>query len=440
MHVSLETMTGLERKLTISIPAGSIDEEVSQRLSRLSKNVRIDGFRPGKAPRKVIRQRYGMDVRNEVVGDLMRKGFVQAVTEEKLNPAGNPKFELLANKQGEDLSFAAIFEVYPEVQLANLAEKTIGKPVAEVTDKDVDNMLDVLRKQQLEWIPRAQEDACQNGDKVQIDFEGFLEGEAFEGGKAEGHELVLGENTMIPGFEEQIQGMKASEDRRIQVTFPEDYSAENLKGKLVEFEITVKGISYPVEPELDQAFFSKYGVDAENLDAFKVEVRKNMERELRQALKTLTKNRALDALLEANDALEVPNALIDQEIHELQHQFANQYGSNSKIDPHQLPKALFKDRAEKRVKLGLLINTLIEEYSLQVDSDKLDALVKDIASTYQDPNEVIEYYKHNKEQKAKLDALILEEQAVEKVLELSKVTSQDSCYDDVVKEVHQNRS
>lgn len=440
MHVALETMTGLERKLTISIPAGSIDGEVSQRLSRLSKDVRIDGFRPGKAPSKVIRQRYGNDVRNEVVGDLMRKGFVQAVTEEKLNPAGNPKFELLANKPGEDLSFAATFEVYPEVKLADLAEKNIDKPVAEVTDKDVDNMLDVLRKQQLEWIPREEEGACQGGDKVRIDFEGFLEGEAFEGGKAEGHELVLGENTMIPGFEEQIQGMKTSESRRIQVTFPEDYSAENLKGKLVEFDITVKSISYPVEPELDQAFFGKYGVDAADLDTFKVEVRKNMERELRQALKTLTKNRALDALLEANDRLEVPNALIDQEIHELQHQFASQYGSNSKVDPHQLPKALFKDRAEKRVKLGLLINTLIEEYSLQVDSDKFDALVKDIASTYQDPDEVVEYYKQNKEQKTKLDALILEEQAVEKVLELSKVTSQDACYDDVVKEVHQNRS
>lgn len=439
MQVSLETLTGLERKLTISIPAKSVEEEVGQRLARLSKNVRIDGFRPGKAPQKVIQQRYGADVRNEVIGDQMRKGFVEAVTQEKLNPAGNPKFELVDNELGKDLSFVATFEVYPEVKLANMSDVEVEQPAATVEDDDVENMLSVLRKQQVEWETKAEDAASEDGDKVVIDFEGFLEGEAFEGGKAEKHELVLGSNSMIPGFEEQIQGMKTGEERRITVTFPEDYQAENLKGKTTEFDIKVHEVKAPVEPEMNAEFFAKYGVESNDLDSFKVEVRKNMDRELRQAVKTLVKNNALDALLSANEALDVPSALVDQEIHELQHQFANQYGSGSKIDPHQLPKELFKDRAERRVKLGLLINSLVEEHSIKVESARVEAIIQDIASTYQDPEQVVEFYKNNKEQKAKLDALAIEEQAVDKILELSKVAEKVTTYEEVVRQAHQNR-
>ncbi len=439
MQVSLETLTGLERKLTISIPAKSVEEEVGQRLARLSKNVRIDGFRPGKAPQKVIQQRYGADVRNEVIGDQMRKGFVEAVTQEKLNPAGNPKFELVDNELGKDLSFVATFEVYPEVKLANMSDVEVEQPAATVEDDDVENMLSVLRKQQVEWETKAEDAASEDGDKVVIDFEGFLEGEAFEGGKAEKHELVLGSNSMIPGFEEQIQGMKSGEERRITVTFPEDYQAENLKGKTTEFDIKVHEVKAPVEPEMNAEFFAKYGVESNDLDSFKVEVRKNMDRELRQAVKTLVKNNALDALLSANEALDVPSALVDQEIHELQHQFANQYGSGSKIDPHQLPKELFKDRAERRVKLGLLINSLVEEHSIKVESARVEAIIQDIASTYQDPEQVVEFYKNNKEQKAKLDALAIEEQAVDKILELSKVAEKVTTYEEVVRQAHQNR-
>lgn len=439
MQVSLETLTGLERKLTISIPAKSVEEEVGQRLARLSKNVRIDGFRPGKAPQKVIQQRYGADVRNEVIGDQMRKGFVEAVTQEKLNPAGNPKFELVDNELGKDLSFVATFEVYPEVKLANMSDVEVEQPAATVEDDDVENMLSVLRKQQVEWEAKAEDAASEDGDKVVIDFEGFLEGEAFEGGKAEKHELVLGSNSMIPGFEEQIQGMKSGEERRITVTFPEDYQAENLKGKTTEFDIKVHEVKAPVEPEMNAEFFAKYGVESNDLDSFKVEVRKNMDRELRQAVKTLVKNNALDALLSANEALDVPSALVDQEIHELQHQFANQYGSGSKIDPHQLPKELFKDRAERRVKLGLLINSLVEEHSIKVESARVEAIIQDIASTYQDPEQVVEFYKNNKEQKAKLDALAIEEQAVDKILELSKVAEKVTTYEEVVRQAHQNR-
>lgn len=439
MQVSLETLTGLERKLTISIPAKSVEEEIGQRLARLSKNVRIDGFRPGKAPQKVIQQRYGADVRNEVIGDQMRKGFVEAVTQEKLNPAGNPKFELVDNELGKDLSFVATFEVYPEVKLANMSDVEVEQPAASVEDDDVENMLSVLRKQQVEWETKAEDAASEDGDKVVIDFEGFLEGEAFEGGKAEKHELVLGSNSMIPGFEEQIQGMKTGEERRITVTFPEDYQAENLKGKTTKFDIKVHEVKAPVEPEMNAEFFAKYGVESNDLDSFKVEVRKNMDRELRQAVKTLVKNNALDALLSANEALDVPSALVDQEIHELQHQFANQYGSGSKIDPHQLPKELFKDRAERRVKLGLLINSLVEEHSIKVESARVEAIIQDIASTYQDPEQVVEFYKNNKEQKAKLDALAIEEQAVDKILELSKVAEKVTTYEEVVRQAHQNR-
>jgi len=311
MQVSVETTSGLERKLVIDIPAAKVEEEVTKRLGQVSRTARIDGFRAGKVPMRVIKQRYGKGVRQEVLGEQMQHGFIQAVTQEKLNPAGAPQVEPVVDEEGKDFQFTATFEVYPEVQLAGLEAIEVEKLVAEVKDADLDNMLDILRKQQATF--EASEEASKDGDRIKIDFEGFVDGEAFEGGKAEGHSLVLGSKSMIPGFEDQLVGVKAGEAKTISVTFPEDYQAENLKGKDAEFKIQVQAVESSKLPELNEEFFKKFGVEASSEEEFRTEVRKNMERELKQAATRHTKTQVLDGLA-AQNAIDVPVALVDQEV------------------------------------------------------------------------------------------------------------------------------
>jgi len=430
MQVSVQTTSGLERKLVIDIPAAQVEEEISKRLGQVSRTARIDGFRSGKVPMRVIKQRYGKGVRQEVLGEQMQHGFIQAVTQEKLNPAGVPQVEPVVDEEGKDFQFTAVFEVYPEVELAGLDAIEVEKLTAEVTDADMDNMLDILRKQQATYAET--EEAAKDGDRVKIDFEGFVDGEAFEGGKAEGHDLVLGSKSMIPGFEDQLVGVKKGEEKTITVTFPEDYQAENLKGKDAEFKITVQAVEVAELPELNDEFFKKFGVEASNEEEFRTEVRKNMERELKQAIVRHTKTQVLDGLLEQN-TVDVPAALMDQEIGRMQQQAVQQFGGGQGIDANMLPRELFAEQAEKRVKLGLLINAAVEKFEVKADEAKVDSLIEEMASTYQDPEQVKEYYKSNQEQMGQLEALAVEEQVVDALLAQAKVSEKASSYEEVVK-------
>jgi len=430
MQVSVETTSGLERKLVIDIPAAKVEEEITKRLSQVSRTARIDGFRAGKVPMRVIKQRYGKGVRQEVLGEQMQHGFIQAVTQEKLNPAGAPQVEPVVDEEGKDFQFTATFEVYPEVELQGLEAIEVEKLKAEVTDADMDNMLDILRKQQATFSETDAE--AKDGDRVKIDFEGFVDGEAFEGGQAEGHSLVLGSKSMIPGFEDQLVGLKKGDEKTISVTFPEDYQAENLKGKDAEFKITVHAVEVSELPALDEEFFKKFGVEASNEEEFRAEVRKNMERELKQAEVRHTKTQVLDGLVEQN-AVDVPSALVDQEIGRMQQQAVQQFGGGQQMDASMLPRELFAEQAEKRVKLGLLINAAVEKFEVKADQAKVDSLIEDMASTYQDPEQVKEYYKNNKEQLAQLEALAVEEQVVEELLAQAKVSEKDSSYEEIVK-------
>ncbi|EAT10784.1 trigger factor, partial [Bermanella marisrubri] len=348
MQVSVETLSGLERKLVIDIPADTVEQEIAKRLQQVSKTARIDGFRQGKIPMRVIRQRYGKGVRQEVLGEQMQQGFIQAVQQEKLNPAGMPSVEPVVDEEGKDFQFSATFEIYPEVEIKDVEKIEVEKLAAEVKDEDLENMIDILRKQQADF--KEVDAASKDGDRVKIDFEGFVDGEAFEGGSAEGHALVLGSNSMIPGFEDQIVGMKAGDEKTIKVTFPEDYNAENLKGKDAEFKIKVHTVEESELPELNEEFFKAFGVEASDEAEFRSEVRKNMERELKQAVQRNTKNQVLDGLIQTNE-VDVPAALIDQEIGRLQQQAVQQFGGGQQISPDMLPKELFKDQADRRVKL-----------------------------------------------------------------------------------------
>lgn len=430
MQVSLETLAGLERKLVIDIPASDVEQEIAKRLDQVSRTARIDGFRKGKIPMRVIKQRYGQGVRQEVLGEQMQQGFIKAVTQEKLNPAGMPAVEPLVDEEGKDFQFSATFEIYPEVQVSGLENISVEKFATEVTDADLENMIDILRKQQAKF--EVSESAAKDGDKVKIDFDGYVDGEAFEGGKAEGYDLTLGSKSMIPGFEDQIVGMKAGDEGTIKVTFPADYQSEALAGKDAEFKINVIQVEASELPELNQEFFKMFGVESEDLESFKKDVRGNMERELKQAIQRNTKNQALEGLLEQN-SIDVPAALIDQEIQRLQEQAFQQFGGGQQFDPNMLPKELFQPQAERRVKLGLLINAAIEQLEIKADEAKVEALIEDMASTYQDPEQVKEFYKSNKEQRSQLEALALEEQVVETILEKATVTEKDSSYEEVIK-------
>lgn len=430
MQVSIETTTGLERRLTIGVPADNVDAEVEKRLKEASRTVRIDGFRPGKVPLKVVKKRYGEGVRQEVLGEVMSKAFYDAVTEKELKPAGQPAIEPKVNEEGKDFEFVATFEVYPEIELADLSALEVTKLNAEVTDADVDNMVEVLQKQQATW--EAAEKAAAEGDQVNIDFEGFKDGEAFEGGTAEGTDLELGSNRMIPGFEDGLVGLKAGDEKTLELTFPEDYHSEELKGAAVEFKVKVNSVSERKLPGLNDEFYEKFGIEG-GKEGFLKDIRSNMERELKQAAKNKVKSQVMDGLIEANK-VDVPAALAANEINVLRQQAMQQFGgASANLDASILPDELFKEQAERRVALGLLMSEFVQANKLTADKDKVKETIDEFASTYHDPEEVVNYYYSNEEQLAAVESLVLEDQVVEKILESAKVTEKSSTYDEVLK-------
>ncbi|BFM47896.1 trigger factor [Marinomonas sp. THO17] len=429
MQVSVETTSPIERVLSITVPAARVDEKVNTEVAKTAKTIRMDGFRKGKVPVSVVKKRYGQGIRVEAVEQIMRDAYVEAIQKEELQPAGMPSIEPKNFAEGADLEFVVKVEVYPEVELADNAAIKVDRVVSEVTEADVDTMLETLRKQNAEW--NAVEREAADGDQVTIDFVGYLGEEAFEGGSAEGHKLVLGSNTMIPGFETGIIGAKAGEERSIEVTFPEDYQAENLKGKEATFKITVSEVAEQVLPELDDAFVEKFGLEEATLEALRAEVRKNMERELNQAVKAKLKTALFDGLSSINE-VEVPSALVDQEVDALRKQAAQQFGGQD-FDASQLPVELFQDEAKKRAKLGLLISEVIKKDDIKVDDDRVRTFLEEMAQAYQEPQQVIDFYLKNKEQLAQVQSAVLEEQVVDKLLESAQVTEVTLGYEDAIK-------
>jgi trigger factor len=430
MQVSVETTSALERQMTITVPAERIENDVDSRVQQTARSVRLDGFRPGKAPLKVVKKRYGAGIRQDVIGEVVQQSFYEAVQQENVIPAGGPKIEFKKNEEGADFEFVATFEVYPEIELADFSSVEVEKQTSEVADADVDNMIETLRKQQAGW--NVAERAAEDGDRVKIDFEGFVDGEAFEGGKAEGHSLVLGSNTMIPGFEAGIIGKAAGEEFDLVVTFPEDYQAENLKGKEATFKTKVISVEAPELPELNEAFFGKFGLEAKDLDTFKSEVRTNMGRELKNALKMKLKEEVFGKLIEVN-GIEVPSSLVDQEIDHMRKQAVQQFGGGADMDPNMLPKELFEEQAKRRVTIGLLVQEVIKANELKADDERVQEMIKEMASTYQEPEQVIEYYNQNQEMMNQIKSLVLEDQVVDQLLGSAKVSEKAVAYEEAIK-------
>lgn len=429
MQVSVETTSGLERRMTVGIPAERIENEVNKRLQQTASRARVDGFRPGKVPMSVIRKRFGGSARQEVIGEVIQSSFYEAVMQEKLNPAGAPSVEPKQLDEGKDFEYIATFEVYPEVQLADFSGITVERIDAEVTDADVEKMLEILRKQNTSY--QNVERAAQNEDQLTVDFTGRIDGEAFQGGTASNSQIVLGSGRMIPGFEEGLVGAKAGDSRTLNVTFPEDYQNLELAGKAAEFEVMVHAVAEPTLPELNDEFFARFGVEEGGMEGFRAEVRKNMERELRQAIKSKTKTQVMDGLLATNE-VEVPRALISSEIDRLRQQAVQQFGG-ANIKPEQLPAELFEEQAKRRVSLGLIVAEVVKQNDIKPDNDRVRAMVEDLASAYQEPQQVINWYYQNEQQLAEIQSVVLEEQVVDTVLQKAKVTDKQVAYEDAVK-------
>jgi trigger factor len=428
MQVSVETTQGLERRITITVPSENVETEVKKRLQQLSKTQRIDGFRAGKVPVSVINKRFGPAVRQEVAGEVMQRNYIEAIVSEKINPAGAPTFAPKSLEAGKDLEFSATFEVYPEVEVQGLDKITVEKPAVTVTDEDLANMLETLRKHHAAW---ADVDAAAGeNDRVTVEFVGTIDGEVFEGGKAEDFPLELGQGRMIPGFEDNIVGKKAGEEVVADVTFPDDYHAENLKGKAAQFTISVKKVEAQELPELSEEFATKFGVTEGGVDALKEEVKKNMTRELDQAVKASVKDQAIKGLL-ANNEIEVPKALVDQEVDALRQQAAQRFGGDAQNMP-ELPAELFHEQAVTRVITGLLLGEVIKANDIKVDDAKVEALIATVASAYEDPTEVVEYYKGNDQLMQQMRNVAMEEQAVEAILAKAVVTDVEKAFDDIM--------
>ncbi|WP_067869542.1 trigger factor [Neptuniibacter marinus] len=431
MQVSVETTSGLERLMTISVPAERIDQDVTKRIQQTARTVKIDGFRPGKVPVKVVKQRYGKGIREEVLGQVVQESFYQALQQEEINPAGTPSIDFTKDVEGENLEYTAKFEVYPSIELADFSSVEIEKKSAEVKDADLDQMIETLRKQQADWVEVEREAAMD--DRLRIDFEGFIDGEAFDGGQGEGMDLVLGSNTMIPGFETGLVGAKAGDEVEIKVTFPESYQAENLQGKDAVFKVKVASVSEQVLAELNEEFFSKFGLEDKTEEAFRAEVGKNMARELKQALKMKLKDQVFSKLLEIN-AIDVPSALVDGEIDNLRRQAVMQFaGPDSDMDPNALPKEMFTDQADRRVKIGLLMQEVIKVNELEAEEARVRETLEEMAETYQDPQQVIDWYMGNEEMLGQIKGLVLEEQVVDKLLATAKVSEVSVSYEDAIK-------
>jgi len=427
MQVSVETTGALERRIEVSVPSERVEKAIEERLLRVSRTAKLKGFRPGKVPLKVVRQQFGAQVRQEVLSDLVKSTFAEAVSQQKLSPAAGPRIEPLAAGPGEDLRYRATFEVLPEIELKGVDELAVTRPVAEVTEADVDAMVQNLREQR----PRfdAVERAAREGDRVTMDFEGQVDGAPFEGGKGDGVAVLLGGGRMLKDFEAGIAGMQAGERRQVDVPYPADYHNAALAGKTASFDVLVKQVEERRLPELDDDFCREYGVLEGGVEQLRREVRDNMERELADNVRARLKQQLLDGLLKANP-VDVPQGFVDAQVREMQLEAARRMGAT---DASQLPSAeSFQDAARRRVALGLLIGEFIKSRGVKLDRERVEARLADIAAGYPEPEAVVKAYRQNADALRQVENLVLEDQAVELLLEHARVTDRPATFKEVM--------
>ena len=429
MQVSVESGEGLQKRLLVDLPAERVDAEVEKKLLELTPQVRLDGFRPGKVPARVIRQRFGDQVRQDVHGELIQQTFYDAVSEQKLMPVGAPDIELRDTDETGGLGYTATFDVMPKVELAELSGKEIVKPTASVQEADVDDVLEKLRQQRstLQDVERA----AQGGDTIYIDFAGRIDGELFEGGSGENTPLLLGSGAMIDGFEEGLIGASGGDERALEVTFPEDYRAEHLAGKAASFAVTVLRVAEPKLPEIDEEFIKAFGVEAGTQEALRAEVHKNISAELEQKLRSTCKDNVMQLLQESNP-LDIPQALVTEEAEGMKKRMLQEMQSQGQKSSMDLPADIFSEQAKVRVHLGLLVAELIQAQELTASDEELREHIAQMAQSYEDPQEVIDFYMQDKGRRSGVENLVLENKVVDWVMQQVEVKEQALSFHEVM--------
>ena len=430
MQVTVETTAGLERKMRVVVPSERIEAQVTEKLKQTAKQAKINGFRPGKVPVREVKRRFGEGIRQEISSEMIQSSYGEALQKEDLNPAGMPKIEEVNMEEGKDLEYTAVFEVFPEIEVGGLENIEVDRLTSSIEEADLEKMIDTLREQRLVYAEVDR--AAVEKDQLNLDFEGFLGDEPFEGGKAEGTDLVLGSGSMVPGFEDGLAGLKAGEEKDLNLTFPENYQATNLAGQEVLFKIKVNKVSGPELPELNDEFFEQFDVKEGGVEAFRKEVTNNMKRELDSAIKAKIKDQVMDGLGDNNE-VDLPQALIDQEVNRMRQEAVQQFGGGAQFDPSMLPAEMFSEQAQKRVKLGLIVSAIVDKNSLEANAEKVREAIEEMASTYQEPEEVINYYYSNEQQLSQIQNMVLEGQIVDFVLESAKITDKTVSYDEAVK-------
>jgi trigger factor len=430
MQVSIEALDGLARRMTVQVPSERVSEAVEKKLKDLSKTVRIDGFRPGKVPLKVVQQKFGGHVRQEVIGDVIESSYQEALIQEKVRPAGMPSIDSVSSEEQEDMSYTATFEVFPEVEKLVLDTIKVDRPVVEITDKDFDAMLQKLREQRKTW--KETKAAAKQGYQVMVDFEGRIDGELFEGGAGKDMPVEIGAGKMLPEFESGLEGIKASEQKIVEVNFPEDYHGADVAGKTAEFTLKATKVSKPKLPELDEEFAKGFGVLDGDLEKMRGDIRANMEKEKNDRLKASLKNRVMSGLLEHN-AIIAPGAMVAEEVKSLRTQASQRMGQDPEsMDESAFPDALFNEEATRRVQLGLLISEVIKKEKIELNQELVESTIEEMAVAYEQPDQVRDYYRQNQQARSGIEGTVLEDQVVTHILDKASVTEQIVSFDDLM--------
>lgn len=431
MQVSVETTSGLERRMTIAVPGDRIESEVEKRLKSMAPRVKLSGFRPGKVPFSVVKKRYSGQVRQEVLGELVNSSFYEAVAKEKLRPAGMPTIEKQSDTDDQGVEYTARFEIYPEIEVKGVEKLAIQRESAEVAASDIDVMVNKLREQRTEF--KAVERASKKGDRVTVDYDATVNGESFEGGNGKGLSVVLGSGRMIAGFEEGLVGTKAGEVKELDLTFPDPYHNADIAGKPVHFSVTITTVEEPALPEVDAEFVKAFGIEDGDVEKLRDELKKNMQRELGQVIRSNLKNQVMDKLLAANE-FEIPGSLVSAEAQRMAKQMTEQLRSQGMQGGQfgQLTGDMYKDQAKKRVALGMILAEIIQKNGIKASPDKIRAEVEKIASAYNDPQEVVSWYYQDRQRLQEIESMVMEDQVVEWVLESAQVTDNMKTFDELM--------
>jgi trigger factor len=433
MSVTVETLEKLERKITLSLPVQSIQSEVDSRLKKLARTVKMDGFRPGKVPMNVVAQRYGYSVHYEVLNDKVGEAFSRAANEAKLRVAGQPRITEKDGAPEGEMTFDAVFEVYPEVKIGDLGGAEIEKVNAAVDEAAINKTLEILRKQRRTFALRSLDSAAQDGDRVSVDFEGKIDGEPFEGGKAEGHQFQIGEGQMLQEFEEAVRGMKVGESKTFPLAFPADYHGQEVAGKTADFLVTLKKLEAAHLPEVNEALAKSLGIADGTVQGLLEDIRKNLEREVKSRLIGRNKKAAMD-LLVAHAELDLPKSVIQAELDRMTEGARadlKQRGIKD-ADKAPIPEEIFRPQAEQRVRLGLVVAELVRANSLNASPEQIKAHIEDMAASYEKPAEVVRWYYSDNRRMAEVEAVVIENNVTEFVFGKAKMTEKTISFEDLM--------